>query len=205
MMIPIITVFIIQYVLASMSPEGYSPEVAVQAKQIVNLINRERILQNDELYIINFDYLFQLYLKDYTYYQKNDLTQNSSTFTFSYNNLTYIRYDLGFFLMRVPYMSYWNRYGYKYIMDHSKNNSLKKILRNQRECYDMSACSKTIFTNYKTCVINNSDKCRNAHLQYARLFSPSFSRIAYIDSNNRRYYYGRLITNYVSDRDYPLI
>lgn len=62
---------IVNMVFASMNPDlGWIPETVIQSKQIVKLINKERILQDADLGTINFDYTFQAYLHEYVNHDK---------------------------------------------------------------------------------------------------------------------------------------
>lgn len=148
-----------------------------QANLITRTINYEREDINGDIGPIKYDYLLNSYLNEYS--KIGQINEN---------------------VLDAPELRYFS--SYIYFFKHPVNRPFKQIINKGSECYAIDSCSKKEFTNFVSCIKNTTD-CKNAHLFYPRIFKPSFRKIAHINYNKIRYYFGQQAFPFNYSVDWP--
>lgn len=185
-----ILLLIIHLVQSSMNPSnGWSIEAIKLSRPILNAINNER--KNIDLYEINYDFQFEQFLNDTfsnDFYSQKSNKSSSFPLVGNLNNTISIN---AYYLMDLPIMKYFSRYGYKYAFHYPKKQKLKNLIAKARACYDPWKCSRNPPLNNFISCFDNSKECFGTNRIYPYIYLRSFSRISCKESGNFIVCFGR--------------
>lgn len=207
-------VLLINYVLASSNPELWPKDLVEEADKVLGIINNHRIIANNgwikEPLIFETDNETGLFTGNLGIYRIDfdyELADRLSHYNKTIDELVLWRPSFEVYIAR----------GYIPVFKLSKKQGLANVLKVGASCFNIDYCSKSEFTNYKTCVKKDlkyhdfpikeeyiTGKCRNSWKYYPRLMVPFIRRITYVDSGEFRYFFAQATKKYNEGFDYFL-